>query len=51
MSILFDGIDDVITCGAGDDILTENGALTISAWVRLTNGGENNFLGTGADCV
>lgn len=43
MSILFDGIDDVITCGAGDDILTENGALTISAWVRLTNGGENNF--------
>ncbi len=34
-ALKFDAADDLISCGTGD-ILTENGSLTISAWVNPT---------------
>ena len=40
MSILFDANDDVISCGTSDALLTENGALTISAWLNVSGVGE-----------
>lgn len=39
---------DSLSCGTNDDILTENGAMTISAWVNLAqdtaNGGDPKIL-------
>lgn len=43
MPIDFDGADDVITFGSTDDILTENGALTISVWINPNTLGEGNI--------
>lgn len=41
--ITFDKIDDVVNCGTSDTLLTENGAITISAWINPTNTGEGGF--------
>lgn len=46
MGIRFDAINDEITFGTNDDIMTENGALTISAWVFANTTGEG-----GAGCI
>ena len=44
MGILFDAINDVINCGTNDDIMTENGALTMAFWCKPNSTGEG---GTG----
>ena len=39
--ITFDKVDDLLTCGATDDIMEENVALTISAWIKPVSTGLN----------
>src|SRR3990167_2783166 len=36
----FDLVDDYLTCGTTDDIMQENVALTISAWIYPRSDGE-----------
>src|SRR3990167_4361471 len=41
MSRSFDGVDDLITFGTtGDKLLTENGAVTCTAWIKPNSTGE-----------
>lgn len=40
--INFDKVDDVVNCGTSDTLFTENGAITISAWINPTDLGENS---------
>lgn|SRR3990167_4701507 len=39
--ITFDKVDDLLTCGTTDDIMEENVALTISAWIKPVSTGLN----------
>lgn len=41
-SVTFDNTDDILDCGTTDDILKENAALTISAWIKPASGGEGS---------
>ena len=43
MSRQFDGLDDVITCDNLNDILTENGACSLSVWVVAFSSGEGGI--------
>ncbi len=40
-SVVFDGSNDEVTAGTSDTIFTENGAMTISAWIYPVSTGEN----------
>lgn len=40
----FNGTTDLLSCGTvGDSVMTENGALTISAWMKADTTGEGGF--------
>lgn len=46
MAILFDKIDDVISCGTSDTMLKENVAFTVSFWCNvISGGGEASSVG------
>lgn len=46
MAILFDKVDDVITCGTSDTLLKENAAFTVSFWCNvISGGGEGSGVG------
>src|SRR5689334_14519696 len=40
--VQFDNTDDFLSCGTTDGVITENGALTISAWINFAGAGEGN---------
>lgn len=40
--IALDAADDSLSCGTSDTMMTENGAVTISAWVKPTSVGEGS---------
>lgn len=42
-AVTFDKIDDLLGCGTGNDVMTENGAVTISAWINPVDVGENSL--------
>ena len=45
MSVSFDSVDDMITCGTADTLLQENSAQTLSAWIYpLTYGTAVKFI-------
>lgn len=48
MGVSFDTVDDLITCGTSDTLLTENGSITISLWLfpttDTTGGGDPRLV-------